>query len=396
VEEEEAPKDDGKKALPPATIRTTVDEAVAQGVAPRKEHVKKLSMADRLLASKAMLATLALDIEDDDPFALDDEDDDEKADAEKPKKKEAEKTADGTEVLLAAELDKAGTRGDGGSKALVAAGTADAARERTEEELKQEEALKCRFRSRMICANVLEHLHDRYSRNISLHYDGFYSGYSLHLSMRLSTLNGEIVQPFVGAVEQMIDSVLEQCAGTVSVDKVVNVILSGDGANVPTVTQMVQDYFEIDEHLLSKPIVPRGASIVCALDHAIATTPMAIDVMYSTLSVADPADAEIEKAKLHPLIAQGTACPCKKTLLVTTKEDGQTELTLQFFEGEGVRSYHNTFVGEFIITEIPARPAGETKISLQANIDRNCMFLLTAEDITDESDVKKLDVAQTR
>ncbi len=72
---------------------------------------------------------------------------------------------------------------------------------------KRTEAMKCRFRSRMICANVIEHLHDRYVNNISLHYDGFYSDYSLHLKMKLDTLHGLIVEPFVFEIHQHVDLV---------------------------------------------------------------------------------------------------------------------------------------------------------------------------------------------
>ncbi|ETO17825.1 hypothetical protein RFI_19485 [Reticulomyxa filosa] len=137
--------------------------------------------------------------------------------------------------------------------------------EKSVEQKKQDEAMKCRFRARMICASVLEHLHDKYNKDISLHYDRFYGDYSLHLIMKLKTLEQLIIEPFVFEIRQQIDLLLQDTKET-EIHDLNTCIVTGDGAAIPAVSDCIEEYFDVNDSLKNKPVVSRGCALVCAGD----------------------------------------------------------------------------------------------------------------------------------
>ena len=69
------------------------------------------------------------------------------------------------------------------------------------------EDLKCRFRSRFICGNVIEHLHDRYLAKVSLQYEKFYRDWAMAITFTLNKIYEEYVDSWLLDVILSIDYV---------------------------------------------------------------------------------------------------------------------------------------------------------------------------------------------
>merc|ERR1712129_290187 len=113
------------------------------------------------------------------------------------------------------------------------------------------EALKCRFRAQMLCDTVIEHLHDQYrDEEVQIHYEHFYRTFSLQLMLTTNTLHDIALNPFLFALMNKIDIMLQQC--NVQIDECV---LVGDGGRIPQAVALFNEYFNVNQTLATLPIV---------------------------------------------------------------------------------------------------------------------------------------------
>ncbi|ETO22684.1 hypothetical protein RFI_14509 [Reticulomyxa filosa] len=401
----------------------------------RPKHHKKLSMADRILAQYSSLTTLELSDDqtmDDGHDTLSNGQSFETANGKTGPHKQPEEplvTHWRRQSLLDEnkELWNEDSNEEDGNEDNNNSDEEQKAFQQTIEEKKRNEAMKCRFRARMICSNVLEHLHDKYLRDISLHYDRFYGDYSLHLSMKLKTLQQLIIEPFIFEIRQQIDLLLQETT-EIDVNEVNTCIVTGDCATIPSVLDCIQEYFDVNNEFKNDPVVSYGCALVCATDQGISkntytdayldketmslshlaenkvncffkkkqkkteltSQPLSFEKLPMTIKLLDP----LTENKLQVVLAKHTSCPCKKIQLMTTWMDDQTEIRLKFYEGEGTKALQCNFIGEYRIRGITPRKAGVPRITLILNIDRNCLFVVSAEDTTDPSSPIPLVIAR--
>jgi molecular chaperone DnaK (HSP70) len=72
------------------------------------------------------------------------------------------------------------------------------------------------------------------------------------------------------------------------------------------------------------------------------------------------------------IIPKGTELPCKCTQTYWTSEDNQSALAVDLYEGEKEMAADNfQLSGDFVIRNLPPRPAGEAKIVVELEIDQN-------------------------
>lgn len=65
-----------------------------------------------------------------------------------------------------------------------------------------------------------------------------------------------------------------------------------------------------------------------------------------------------------PLLRPGCALPCERTFQFSTAVDGQTEIPVSLFRGASKTASENHALGDFTVTGVPARPAGQAQVSL--------------------------------
>ncbi len=82
-----------------------------------------------------------------------------------------------------------------------------------------------------------------------------------------------------------------------------------------------------------------------------------------------------------PLIYQGTELPFKKSIDMTTAENGQKEFFIQLMVGENRTVSDNTVLGTYIMDGVPRAPKGtqSAKVHLDIDVDSNLTITATIE-----------------
>lgn len=84
------------------------------------------------------------------------------------------------------------------------------------------------------------------------------------------------------------------------------------------------------------------------------------------------------------VIKRNTSFPCNGEENYKTTEDNQTKANIKIYEGESDNIKDNWFLGNFIIENLPKKPAGEAKIRVRFDIDINSILTVTAFDLSNE------------
>ena len=242
----------------------------------------------------------------------------------------------------------------------------------------ESEVLKCRFRSQMLCGNVIEHLHDRYSEEIQIHYEKFYRQYSLQLLLTSSTLKKIALNDFIFNIHQSIDYIIQECKHENKND-LKECIIIGDGSNIPEIINLFSQYFLISTNMESTyPIIARGCAVSAAVDNEIMDSPLALQVLPRTIKMEEPS----LNGCLTTVIQSQLGCPCKRTVTRFTFKDNQTSYKVKFFEGESSNINKCNLIGTYNIYGIKPRLKLQTKLIICMHVDRNCILVVSAEDAT--------------
>ena len=248
------------------------------------------------------------------------------------------------------------------------------------------EALKCRFRAQMLCDTVIEHLHDQYKdEEVQIHYEHFYRSFSLQLMLTTNTLHDIALNPFLFAMMNGIDVMLQQVDGKKDKIQIDECVLVGDGGKIPEAVALFNEYFNMNESLSSQPIVSRGCCIVVAVDQELVPSPICLDLLPHSIRMSDATNVNDENCLI---IAAQNACPCKKTVTRYTYSNNQTTYNLKFYEGESINNKLCQCIGIFQIQNITKRPKRETKIVIAVHLDRNCIMLVSAEDVSSKPPIQ--------
>ena len=105
---------------------------------------------------------------------------------------------------------------------------------------------------------------------------------------------------------------------------------------------------------------------------------------------------EVLGEKMSVIIKRSTPFPCEGEEEYVTVKDNQTRINIGIYEGESGNIKDNCLLGNFIIENLPKKPAGEAKIKVQFNIDYNSYLEVTAFDLSNENNKKELSVKKPK
>lgn len=81
---------------------------------------------------------------------------------------------------------------------------------------------------------------------------------------------------------------------------------------------------------------------------------------------------------MSAVIERNTAIPVKKSKIIYTVSDNQTENGIKVYQGERAASRDNHFLGEFLVEDIPSAPRGVEELKVTFDIDENGILIVTA------------------
>ena len=147
------------------------------------------------------------------------------------------------------------------------------------------------------------------------------------------------------------------------------VLLVGGSTRVPLVYDMVSEFFgqPANSSLNPDEVVALGAAIQADILAGNRRDVLLLDVTPLTLGI------ETLGGLLDPIIPRNSKIPTKAGRQYTTSVDGQVNLKIAVYQGERDLVSQNRKLGEFVLTGIPAMPAGLPKVDVN--------FLLNADGI---------------
>ncbi|MFD1468141.1 Fe-S protein assembly chaperone HscA [Hymenobacter caeli] len=180
---------------------------------------------------------------------------------------------------------------------------------------------------------------------------------------RFNDLVGPLVARTIAACRQAVDD------AKLDVGALDAVLLVGGSTRVPLVYDEVSKFFgqPANNSLNPDEVVALGAAIQADILAGNRRDVLLLDVTPLTLGI------ETLGGLLDPIIPRNSKIPTKAGRQYTTSIDGQVNLKIGVYQGERDQVSQNRKLGEFVLSGIPAMPAGLPKVDVN--------FLLNADGI---------------
>jgi heat shock protein 1/8 len=179
---------------------------------------------------------------------------------------------------------------------------------------------------------------------------------------------------------------VEKCLADAKMDKggVHDVVLTGGSSRIPTVQQLLQDFF--DGKQLNKSINPDEVVAYRAVVQAAKMDGMGNEKVQDIvlLDVTHlPLGVEVREGEMSVVIPRNTTIPTKmEKNYGTTGCDSLTSVLFSLYEGERARVMDNNWLGGFRFSPIPLAPKGVAHIKAHFEIDANGILNVSAVEQT--------------
>lgn len=185
-----------------------------------------------------------------------------------------------------------------------------------------------------------------------------------------------LIRGMVESTLDPVDSALKD-AGLKEED-IDTILLIGGSTRIPLVKKIIKDKFrkEPKHEIDPDKAVAMGAAIQAGLKSGVFSAEQDIlitDVCPYTLGmeILDYEHGIPVTGVFDPIIKRNTTIPVTEKKLYYTVIDNQRRVMIEVYQGEDRQVKNNTFLGEFILDDIPPAPAGKESIEVQFSYDIN-------------------------
>ena len=187
---------------------------------------------------------------------------------------------------------------------------------------------------------------------------------------------------FNQAVKPLIDRTIEKCKlamkdSGLGLNEIDQVILVGGSTRIPYVKKRVADYFKapIADHVDPDQTVALGAAIQADILAGNRKDILLLDITPLSLGL------ETLGGLMDFIIPRNSKIPTISTKQYSTSIDGQVNLKIAVYQGEREFVKDNRKLGEFVLTGIPAMPAGLPKIEIKFVLDADGILQVNAKEL---------------
>ncbi len=156
------------------------------------------------------------------------------------------------------------------------------------------------------------------------------------------------------------------------------VVLVGGSSRLPIIHETLQTWFaqsKINKNINPDEVVALGAAIEADVLAGNRSDVLLLDVTPLSLGI------ETAGGLMDVLIPRNSKIPVRVGREYTTSVDGQINLKVAVYQGERELVSENRILGEFILKDIPAMPAGFPKIEIQFSLNADGMLQVQAKEL---------------
>lgn len=192
---------------------------------------------------------------------------------------------------------------------------------------------------------------------------------------------------FEALIHSIVDKTIKSCKtamqdAELNLKEINEVVMVGGSTRVPLVLQKVSEFFkysEINNTINPDEVVALGAAIEADILAGNRKDIFLLDVTPLSLGI------ETAGGLMDTIIPRNNKVPTRAGRQYTTSIDGQTSLKISIYQGERELVADNRKLGEFILKNIPAMPAGLPKIDIQFFIDADGILKVEAKELRSET-----------
>jgi len=203
-------------------------------------------------------------------------------------------------------------------------------------------------------------------------FHGTIQGKSVHLERNeFETMIKPLVDRTLQCCEQ---SLKDSGSNTGQIDAIVMV---GGSTRIPYIVEQVSAYFgkPVNNTLNPDEVVAIGAAIQADILAGNQQDVLLLDITPLSLGL------ETMGGLMDVLIPRNSKIPCKAGRQYTTQKDGQSGIQIAVYQGERDLVKDNRKLAEFVLSGIPAMPAGLPKVDIQFAINTDGILHVKAREL---------------